>query len=364
VWRVRRTAGRRGIRQSRRRCCPSTHLKRPPAPPQAEEDRASLSPEEQREQLLARIKRDNAEVERCASAARDAQEQIKRLEAQLAAGQVRARAPPASASRTPASQPRAAGPAPLRTWAAASCAAPAVQTGPGGAEEAARREKYGELLAKERDLAAFTDGFPALRAAKGAEVAEAQAQVLGVLERVARLQALAACGLPSTGQLRELQDELDYKKMQLENSQVGRRGGQGVCVQGQQGARSKRPSTRCQPGACVQAQLRSGTAPSGGHGRLPGPQRGARTSQQGVLALLLPRPPQATAARLQEELEARRGELAKVEVLPGKVAGEMAGISGRLTALRQDLARVSDVPGAQRSAGGRGQQGVGGPGRA
>jgi hypothetical protein len=62
---------------------------------------------------------------------------------------------------------------------------------------------------------------------------------------------------------------------------------------------------------------------------------------------------QATAARLQEELEARRAELAKVEVLPGKVAEEMAGISARLAALRQELGRVSDVPAAQRSAGGR-----------
>ncbi len=59
---------------------------------QAEEERASLSPEEQRAQLLGRIKRDNAEVERCAAAARETQEQIKRLEGLLAAGQVGGRA--------------------------------------------------------------------------------------------------------------------------------------------------------------------------------------------------------------------------------------------------------------------------------
>jgi hypothetical protein len=49
-----------------------------------------LSPEEQREQLLARIKRDNAEIERTAAAIRETQEQSKRLEALLAASQVRA----------------------------------------------------------------------------------------------------------------------------------------------------------------------------------------------------------------------------------------------------------------------------------
>jgi hypothetical protein len=60
---------------------------------------------------------------------------------------------------------------------------------------------------------------------------------------------------------------------------------------------------------------------------------------------------QATAARLQDELVARRAELAKVEELPAKVADEMGSISSRLQSLKTDLARISDVPGAQRTAG-------------
>jgi hypothetical protein len=98
---------------------------------------------------------------------------------------------------------------------------PPLQGGSNSSEEASRREKYNELCTKERDLAAFVDSFPARRAIKYQEVADGQAQVAAALERIGRLQALAAGGLPSAGQFRELQDELQYKKMQLENSQVG-----------------------------------------------------------------------------------------------------------------------------------------------
>lgn len=52
---------------------------------QQEEERSKQSPEDQREQLMAKIKRDNNESEQITMQVRDMQEQIKRMEARIAA---------------------------------------------------------------------------------------------------------------------------------------------------------------------------------------------------------------------------------------------------------------------------------------
>lgn len=52
----------------------------------SEEERSKATPEEQREQLMARIKRDNAEVDRTAATAKELQAEVKKLEAQLPEG--------------------------------------------------------------------------------------------------------------------------------------------------------------------------------------------------------------------------------------------------------------------------------------
>lgn len=43
---------------------------------------------------------------------------------------------------------------------------------------------------------------------------------MGLLERINKLQSIAQGALPSTKKFKEMQDELEYKKMQLENTQV------------------------------------------------------------------------------------------------------------------------------------------------
>jgi uncharacterized protein YlxW (UPF0749 family) len=51
----------------------------------AVEEAAKASPEEQREALMARVKRDNAAVERATSEAKQLQEEVRQLEAAVAA---------------------------------------------------------------------------------------------------------------------------------------------------------------------------------------------------------------------------------------------------------------------------------------
>ncbi|KAL6756806.1 intraflagellar transport protein IFT-71/74 [Haematococcus lacustris] len=150
---------------------------------QQEEERGKQSPEEQREQLMAKIKRDNSEVEQMTGQVKELQEQIKRMEARISA---------------------------------MSGNSPAVNA----AEEATKREKFEELVAKERDLTNFMDSFPSRRADKLAELRSKQDAIVALLEKINKLQSIAGAALPSTKQFRQMQDELEYKKMQLENTQM------------------------------------------------------------------------------------------------------------------------------------------------
>jgi len=151
---------------------------------QQDEERSKQSPEEQREALMSKIQRENKEVEAIASQIKDTQDQIKKMEARVGAAQ-----------------------------------------GAGGpqfnaAEEAARREKYDELVAKERDLNNFMDSFPSRRAAKLEEASAKQDAIVGMLEKITKLQNMMGGALPSQKKFKEMQDELEYKRMQLENTQM------------------------------------------------------------------------------------------------------------------------------------------------
>lgn len=67
-----------------------------------------------------------------------------------------------------------------------------------------------------------------------------QDAIVSLLERINKLQSIASGALPSTKKFKEMQDELEYKKMQLENTQARGEGrgeggiegcvGKGVCV--------------------------------------------------------------------------------------------------------------------------------------
>eukprot|EP00200_Dunaliella_tertiolecta_P010673 CAMPEP_0202381376 /NCGR_PEP_ID=MMETSP1127-20130417/35240_1 /ASSEMBLY_ACC=CAM_ASM_000462 /TAXON_ID=3047 /ORGANISM="Dunaliella tertiolecta, Strain CCMP1320" /LENGTH=623 /DNA_ID=CAMNT_0048980319 /DNA_START=178 /DNA_END=2049 /DNA_ORIENTATION=+ len=159
------------------------NLKEKKAELQQEEDRSKQWPEEQREQLMAKIKSDNASADQFAHQARELQDYIKRTEARLhsLAGN-----------------------------------GPAVNA----AEEAAKREKFQELVAKERDLSNFMDGFPSRKAAKVEEMRAKQDAIVAQLEKINKLVAISEGALPSTNKFKEMQDELEYKQMQLENTQM------------------------------------------------------------------------------------------------------------------------------------------------
>jgi len=150
---------------------------------QQEEEKSKMSPEEQREQLMGKIKRDNQEVESITQQVRDLQEQIKKMEARITSMQGQS---------------------------------PAVNA----AEEAAKREKFEELVAKERDLTNFMDSFPSRRAAKMDEMRAKQDAIVALLERINKLQGMATSALPSAKKFQEMKDELEYKRMQLENTQM------------------------------------------------------------------------------------------------------------------------------------------------
>jgi intraflagellar transport protein 74 len=62
---------------------------------------------------------------------------------------------------------------------------------------------------------------------------------------------------------------------------------------------------------------------------------------------------ETTADRLQEELSLRRTELDKIAQLDSKIASELAGLDGRMAAMRADLARFSDAASLRRESEGR-----------
>ncbi len=47
-----------------------------------------------------------------------------------------------------------------------------------------------------------------------------QDAIVALLERIVKLQGLASSALPSQKKFKEMQDELEYKRMQLENTQM------------------------------------------------------------------------------------------------------------------------------------------------
>lgn len=147
-----------------------------------DEEASRRRPEEQKEALMGRVKRDNAEIERTTAALKELQEAVRRLEGRIGAVQ-------------------------------GGASSAANQAG-----EASKREKFDELVAKERELNTFVDSFPSRKAAKAAEMSAAADSVLALLDRISKLGALATSALPSQQQFKEMQDELEYKRLQFESA--------------------------------------------------------------------------------------------------------------------------------------------------
>lgn len=148
---------------------------------QQEEEKSKMSPEDQREQLMAKVKRDNNEVEAAGQSVRELQEQIKKMEGRIG-------------------NMGGANPANL-------------------ADEASKREKFEELVAKERDLNNFLDSFPSRKASKLGEKQAKEDAIVALLDKITKLETISTSALPSQRRFKEMQDELEYKKMQLENTQ-------------------------------------------------------------------------------------------------------------------------------------------------
>jgi len=148
-----------------------------------EEERSKAGPEEQREALMSKVKRDNAEADQITGKVKELQEGIRRMETRIST--LSGNSPQINAQ-----------------------------------EEAAKREKFEELVAKERDLTNFMESFPSRRAAKMDEARATQDAIVQRLDRITKLHNIAGGVLPSTKQFKEMQDELEYKQLQLENTQM------------------------------------------------------------------------------------------------------------------------------------------------
>lgn len=154
---------------------------------EAEERKLSAPPEEQKEQLKAKMRRDNADIARQEEALRDLAEEIRGLEAKVQQY---------SAMR----QQQQPGPAAAGT-----------------PEDLA--EKWEKLLRQEAELASFLESFPTQLAEARTQLQEKEGAVVQQLQEIHRLEEiLSTQQLPSAAQFREMRDEFEYKQMQLENA--------------------------------------------------------------------------------------------------------------------------------------------------
>jgi len=150
---------------------------------EVEESRANLSPEEQRQELLNKIKRDNADVAAAEDQVRELSDSIRKLEA------------------------RAGGAGPMDMGGG----------GGGGGGDAESADKYEQLVRQEAELTDFIANFDSNKAKATNETRAAQAEALELLEKLTRTVEMSAA-LPSKNRYRDMQDELEYKKVQMDNA--------------------------------------------------------------------------------------------------------------------------------------------------
>ena len=141
----------------------------------------SLSPEEQKEQLLHKIRTDKAEVERLDGVIKDLNDDIVKVESKLKA---------------------------------AHRVAEDREAGIGNESSAG---KYETLLRQEKELLEFTDNFPEANANVTTEISSLQNQITDLLRQVAKY-ALVEQNLPSKQRYNEMKDELKYKSEQVNNA--------------------------------------------------------------------------------------------------------------------------------------------------
>eukprot|EP00899_Mesostigma_viride_P011857 jgi/Mesvir1/20672/Mv14885-RA.1 len=146
---------------------------------EAEEVKLKMSPEEHREQMIMKMRRDNADIARAEDQIKETQEAVSRYQAKLDAVNADIRE---------------------------------NQGALGG-----QTDKYQELQAKDAELQAFIDGFDGARVQQVADMEATQKSIVALLDKVAKLQAMEA-NMPSKKRFKEMRDELQYKTMQMENA--------------------------------------------------------------------------------------------------------------------------------------------------
>jgi len=147
---------------------------------EAEEHKHSMSPEEQREQLKASIKQDNEQIAAAEGQIKQLQEQIRRYEAQGGSS---------------------------ATMSAGGPPEPQLDT-------AAKMER---LLQQEGELTDFIDNFDMNKGTALGELAAHKQATVVLLERISKGLAMEG-NLPSQRKFKEMQEELEYKQVQMENA--------------------------------------------------------------------------------------------------------------------------------------------------
>lgn len=143
-----------------------------------EDKKLQLSPEEQRAQLKEQIRRDNADIQRAEQQIHELQQAIRRGESKL------------QGVRMDLSEQQ------------------------GGLDAA---DKYDKLLQQERELTEFIENFEPNRAGVLNDCAAKQANIVQILERVSRHLQIKD-NMPNQRRFKEMQDELEYKKVQVQNA--------------------------------------------------------------------------------------------------------------------------------------------------
>lgn len=78
-------------------------------------------------------------------------------------------------------------------------------------------DKYDKLLQQERELTDFIENFEPNRAGALNDCAAKQANIVQILERVSRHLQIKG-NMPNQRRFKEMQDELEYKKVQVQNA--------------------------------------------------------------------------------------------------------------------------------------------------
>merc|ERR1719510_477709 len=86
-------------------------------------------------------------------------------------------------------------------------------------EEGSDQQKYEILFTKDKEMTQFIDGFSDIKAEEEKKLREKQDAIVDLLQNISKSLALPSDVSPA-GHLRDMEDELDFKSRQLQNSET------------------------------------------------------------------------------------------------------------------------------------------------